>query len=78
MLGSGTPSAVQVKLIAGPPSRTTWSRVLVLNDGGSAKETRIKESLSLMICFDHSSFKKRSYDLNATAITELYRASGTN
>ena len=69
MFGAGTPSAVQVKLIAGPPSSTTWSGALVLNDGGSAKESRIKESLPLMTCFDHSLFKKRSYNLNATAIT---------
>ena len=69
MVGAGSPSALQVKLIAGSPSRTTWSGALVINDGGSAKESRIKESLSLMTCFDHSLFKKRSYDLNATAIT---------
>ena len=70
MFGCGTPSAVQVKVIAASPSRTTWSGALVINDGGSTKEqSRIKESLSLMTCFDHSLFKKRSYDLNATAIT---------
>ena len=44
MLGTGSPSALQVKLIAGPPSSTTWSGALVINEGGSAKESRRKES----------------------------------
>ena len=37
MFGTGSPSAVQVKLIAGSPSSTTWSGALVINEGGSAE-----------------------------------------
>ena len=44
MFGTGSPSAVQFKLIAGPPSSTTWSGALVINEDGSKKESRIKES----------------------------------
>ena len=43
MFGAGSPSAVQIKLIGGPPSSTTCSETLVINDGGSTKESRIKE-----------------------------------
>ena len=68
MFGAGSPSVVQFKVIGGSPSRNTWSGAGI-NEGGSAKESRIKESLSLMTSFDHSLFKKRSYDLNAAAIT---------
>ena len=42
MFGAGSPSAVQVKLIDGPPSSTTWSGARVINEGGSAKESWIK------------------------------------
>ena len=44
MFGTGSPSAVQVKLIAEPPSSTTWFGALVINEGGSENESRIKES----------------------------------
>ena len=37
MFGAGSPSAVQVKLIAGPPSSTTWSGALVISEGESTK-----------------------------------------
>lgn len=63
MLGAGSPSGVQFKVIGGSPSRTTSSGDGI-NEGGSAKESRTKESLPLMTCFDHSLFKKRSFDLN--------------
>ena len=43
MFGAGSPSAVQVKLIGGPPSSTTSSSAFVISEGGSAKESRIKE-----------------------------------
>ena len=42
MFGTGSPSAVQVTLIAGSPSSTTWSGALVINEGGSAKESMVK------------------------------------
>ena len=40
MFGAGSPSAVQVKLIAGPPSWTTWS--VVINNRGSEEESKLK------------------------------------
>ena len=42
MFGAGSPSAVQVKWIAGSLSSTTWSGARVINEGGSAKESMIK------------------------------------
>ena len=43
MFGAGSPSAVQVKLIGGPPSSTTSSLAFVISEGGSTKESKIKE-----------------------------------
>ena len=43
MFGVGSPSGVQVKLIGGPPSSTTSSSAFVISEGGSTKESRIKE-----------------------------------
>ena len=58
MFGAGSPSAVQVKLIGGPPSSTTWSGAFVASEGGSTKELRIKERYFYQM-FDHTTLKKK-------------------
>ena len=45
MFGAGSPSAVQVKLIGGPPSSTAFSGTLVVNDGGSTIASSVKKNV---------------------------------
>ena len=49
MFGAGSPSALQVKVIAGSPSRTTWSGTLVINDGGSTTASSTKKMFIMRI-----------------------------
>ena len=51
MFGAGSPSALQVKVIAGSPSRTTWSGALVINDGGSTTASSTKKMFITSILF---------------------------